>query len=221
MAQGRNEERAPGAGLLANPSRARLFQSLLDHPLLHVAALARAAAVARPSARWHLHVLEEAGLVRCTKGAREARYFVTGTVDDSLQGALMALRAPLGASALAAVVEAPGLSLRELADALDASSQATLRATRQLEAVGFVEAVRDGKFVRHYPGPHLETFRARRAAGLPGQLLRVETALAEAGEHVAVTRRSRDEVQFQVGRRGARREFRFRPDMALGEAPHS
>jgi DNA-binding transcriptional ArsR family regulator len=198
-----------------------VFQALLDRPLSHVAGLARATSMAPPSVRWHLQVLDTAGLVHAERTAREVRFYVSGTVDESTRDPLLALRGPRTAAVLQNVLASPGLSVSELAEGVGASSQSVLRATASLRALGFVEGVRDGKHVRHYAGAGFAPFVARRSSGLPAQFSRVEAALLRAGESVAVARRGRDEVVFQVGRRGARREFRLRPGQALASDPHA
>lgn len=204
------EERAPGAGILANAARGRVFQALLDRPLTHEAGLARACRLSPPSVRWHLKVLGEAGLVHAVRGSREVRFFVSGTGEDESRASLLALRARLALPVLSAVLQSPGLTLRELADEVRASPQAVLRAKARLEALGLLERHKDGKFTRMYPSEGLGRFLARRTSGLPGSFARVEAALTDAGESVSVTRRGREEIVFQVGRRGARREFRLR-----------
>jgi len=206
------EAGAPGSGLLANPSRARLFQVLLDRPMLHLAGASRACRLAPPSTRWHLKVLKGAGLVQSVRSARGVRYFVTGTVDAGTRDVLLALHRGRSLPLLASVAAAPGRTVRELADDVGCSSQAVLRAFRDLHAHHLIETLRDGKFVRSYPAEGLGRFVSKRASGLPGQYSRVEAALSQAGESVSVSRRSRGELVFQVGRRGARREFRLRPD---------
>lgn len=209
------EERAPGAGILALDARARTFQALLDRPLLHITGVARATHLSAATAAWHLGVFERAAIAQRLRAGREARYFVAGTVEDNSRAELLALRARLALPVLAAVVEAPGMSLAEVAKEVGASPQSVLRARGPLEAVKLVEVQSEGRRVRIYPAEGLPRFLARRTAELPAVYGRLEGALLHAGETCQVVRRARQEITFAVGRRGARREFHLRADGPL------
>lgn len=213
------EGRAPGAGLFANAARARLFQALLDRPLSRTASLARATGLARSSVRWHLAALGDAGLVRRAELSGNPRYFAAGTVEGDGRDDLAGLRAPHAIDVLGAVARSPGLTLTELAGEVSASPQAVLRARLAIGPLGFIEALKEGRYTRHYPAAALSTFVSLQAAKLPQRFSTLETALKAAGEGVSVTRRARDEVVFQVGRRGARREFRLRATSTLAPEP--
>jgi DNA-binding transcriptional ArsR family regulator len=209
------EDRAPGAGLLSNEMRARVFQCLLDRPMSHTAALARSCRLRSPSVRWHLKALSAAGLVQSARTSREVRYFVVGTVDETSRAVLAVLRGRRALPVLSAVVQTPGLSIRELAAHAGGSSQAVLRAREPLLRLGLIEGQREGRETRSYPADELSRFLARRTTGLPGAYARVESALVSAGERPQVTHRAKGEIAFHVGRRGSRREFQMRADAPL------
>jgi DNA-binding IclR family transcriptional regulator len=215
----RGEERAPGAGLLSGEARARVFQALLDRPLLHLAGAARAAHLASATAAWHMAALEGAGLIERLPGGRETRFAVVGTCDEGSRAALLALRMPLVQPVLAAVAGAPGLSVAEVAREVGTSAQSVLRVRARMEPLGFLDAARDGRHVRLYPAEGLPAFLARRTEQLPASYARVEAGLLRAGETCQAVRRARGEVVFAVGRRGARREFTLRADGPLRPAP--
>lgn len=209
------EERAPGAGLLAHPARAALLQTLLDRPLCNVAQLARAVGTTAPSARWHLAVLEEAGLVETRREGRSLLACVPGTADGPHARALGVLARPRALGLIRAVSAAPGLTVAEVARAAQTTPQSALRALKALSTVELVETVRDGRYVRCYPGDGLERLVEERADALPAQVRRLQAAVEGAGESMALVRRARGEVTFTVGRRGARREFSLRSDGPL------
>lgn len=211
----RREERAPSAGLLAHPARAALFQLLLDCPFSNVAQVAAGLGTTAPTARWHLTVLEEAGLLQTRREGRSLVAAVTGSVDARHAPALRALRLPHALALLRAVNASPGLALGEAARAAAVSPQSAARAVERLEGVAFVERVSDGRSVRVYPGPGLDRLVEERAEALPDLAGRVQAALEAAGEHAAVVRRRRGEVTLAVGRRGARTELALRSEGPL------
>jgi DNA-binding transcriptional ArsR family regulator len=209
------EERAPGAGLLANEMRARVFQSLLDRPMSHIASLGRNCRLRSPSVRWHLNALTTAGLVHCARTPREVRYFIVGTVDEPSRAVLETLRGPRALPVLSAVVQTPGLSIRELAERAGGSSQSVLRAREPLVRLGLIESQQEGRETRSYPTNELSRFLARRTTALPGAYARLESALVAAGERPQITHRAKGEIAFHVGQRGRRREFQMRADAPL------
>lgn len=147
------------------------------------------------------------------------RYFAAGTVEEESRQALAALRSRQAIPVLAAVVASPGLNLNELAKAISASPQGVLRAQHALKPLGFLEALKDGRHTRLYPTAAVSGFLSQQSARLPPRFSQLDFALKAAGESVSVTRRGREEIVFQVGRRGARREFRLRAASALTPEP--
>lgn len=211
----RREEQAPGAGLLAHPARAALFQLLLDRPLSNVAQIAAALRTTAPTARWHLAVLEEAGLVRTRRAGRALVASVPGTAEGKHAKPLAALRRPHGLTVVHAVSASPGLTLGQAARAAGTTPQSAARALADLEDAGLVERVRDGRSVRCYPGEGIGRLVEERADALPDLAERVQAALEAAGEPAAIVRRRRGEVTLSVGRRGARTEFTLRSEGPL------
>ncbi len=81
---------------LGDPTRRRVFELVRDHGPAPVGGLAASLPVSRPAVSQHLRVLEEAGLVSCTKsgtrhlyavepdGLSELRLWLDGFWDDAL-----------------------------------------------------------------------------------------------------------------------------------------
>jgi len=209
------ETRAPAAGLFGHPVRAQLYQDVLDRPLSHIAVLARGCALSPPSTRWHVGVMERAGVVRVKRAGREVRVFASGSLEGENEQALRALRGPLVLKVLRQVNASPGSALREMAAQVKASPQSVLRALEPLAQLDMVETLRDGRYARSYPGEGLARFIDRRAQALPGHFARTSAALQQAGERVHLIRKARDEFEFSAGLRGGRRVFLLRANGPL------
>jgi DNA-binding transcriptional ArsR family regulator len=213
---GAPDEQGPGSGLFGHGAHAALFQLLLDRPMTNVAQAARALGTSPPSARWHLSVLEQAGVVETRRQGREVVAFVRGTAQAGEARALSTLRRPAVARVLQEVIDAPGSTMGELARAAGTSPASAARALRALSAARFVQVVSDGRARRCYPGGGLGRIEDERAQAMAGHARRVQLALEQAGETVSVVRRGRGEVTLAVGRRGQRREFTLRSLAPMG-----
>ncbi len=67
-------EAAPIFAALGDPTRLALLARLSDGEHRSISALAAETDLTRQAVTKHLHVLEKAGLVRCTRTGRETRY---------------------------------------------------------------------------------------------------------------------------------------------------
>lgn len=68
------ESPAPLFAALGDPTRLSLLAKLSDGRLRSIADLSSDAAISRQAVTKHLHVLEQAGLVKSTRIGRESRY---------------------------------------------------------------------------------------------------------------------------------------------------
>lgn len=72
----RRKDPAPVFAALGDPTRLRLLSHLSDGGQHSITQLSSGFDVTRQAITKHLHVLEEAGLVRCARVGRETRYTI-------------------------------------------------------------------------------------------------------------------------------------------------
>lgn len=149
IAQG-DEEARPEAreSLLMHPQRRELFRLLCLHPCATAGVLSREAGLSANAVRYHLEKLAAANLV-----VREptATYYARGFIDPEDGPLFRALAEGSMRHIFRAVLETPGSTQRELAEALGVSRQSVFKSTNLLERHRLVTSIEDGRFRRYYP----------------------------------------------------------------------
>jgi len=135
------------ADALDHDARERLHRIVGDDPGVNVAALADRAGLTRSTARYHLRVLEQTGVLASAKISGKRRYFrATGDGDGDAEW-----HAALRDQTTADVVEVIGregpVSGSTLAAELDRDPSTVSHHLNRLEEAGLVERERDGRAI--------------------------------------------------------------------------
>lgn len=157
---GRLYARIPTSEVLASEPRRRLFELVQAEPGLSLSELSAKAALSWGNTVHHLSVLKRAGLVTSLRHGRYRRWFACGALEQERRGQVAALRNATSARVARLILAQPGMSQKQLADALAMTPQAAHWHLVRLSQAGLVERVREGREVRHYvraappsPGP--------------------------------------------------------------------
>lgn len=137
--------------LLDHPVRSEILDALRDRPGIHRAALADELGLAEGTVRHHLGKLVQGGLVTASDAHGFVCYFPRGEVDLSMRRALPALTSVSARRVLHALMEAPGRSNKELAEATGLSPSTVHHHVQRLREAGLVEARREGRRVALSP----------------------------------------------------------------------
>ncbi len=140
---------------LANARRRQLFRYLCLRPCARVGAIGRVLGMSHATVRWHERVLLGSGYLDLAG----MHMFPRGLIDPDDAGLFGLLAAPGRSAVLLACFTAPGISLLELAAAVDLTRQSASKIASELSDVGLVSLVEDGRFRRHYPTDLLATKR--------------------------------------------------------------
>lgn len=136
--------------LLDNEIRARILDAVEEDPGGTATEYARTARVDRTTARYHLRMLERFDYVLSDRLRGRTRYFENhGRWDAFARRAIAHLRDRATRRLVAAVLEDPGCSCRELAEPAGLSESAVYRKVHRLDEIGLVEA--DGRPKRVRP----------------------------------------------------------------------
>lgn len=141
---------APGDALL-HPVRRRLHEIVTAEPGIHMAALAERLGVANGQLVYHLDVLRRERLVARVDSAGAARLFAAGTLAPQEMRQRAAMMSGSSERIATVVRERPGVTMREVADAVGLSVPAVHRALEKLESAGVVERRRVGRAHAVYP----------------------------------------------------------------------
>lgn len=135
--------------LAQHPKRRNILDAVAAEPGIHFQALARKTGQANGALVHHVTKLKDAGLLREIRSGNYTCYFLPGTSKNEV--AVGAATRSAGAQAvLASLVENPGATAPEIAQACGLRlSTAQYHAARLSEA-GIVRPVRDGRVVRYH-----------------------------------------------------------------------
>lgn len=132
---------------LANARRRQVFRYLCLRPCARVGEIGRVLGMSHATVRWHERDLLENGYLEFDG----TRVFPRGLMDPEDGGLFALLASPGRSSLLLACYAEPGISLLELAAAVDLSRQSASKIASELSDLGLVTLVEDGRFRRHYP----------------------------------------------------------------------
>lgn len=137
--------------LLDHPSRAQIMEQVQERPGIHYNEVVRMLGTGNGAAEHHLKVLLDARLIkeRTTDGYR--CFFPAHYYDNKAMDATITLRAGLARDIAAALVEAPGATIGELAAATGAPTRTVSYHIQRFRKVGLVEVRRRGRAYAVFP----------------------------------------------------------------------
>lgn len=135
--------RTDANGVLEQPTRAAIYEAIRSTPGFNYAELAKAADVTKSTARYHVRVLRDAGLVEITDVAGTIRVS-PAEADAELAGIL---RSESVGSVLTSVAEEEPASVTTLADATGRALSTVSHHLSSLESRGYVDRERTGEAV--------------------------------------------------------------------------
>lgn len=137
--------------LLDQPTRRAVYDVLGEEEGLPLETIADEAECSPSTARYHLNRLEEGGLVAAAGTQAGQRWFATGSLSPEEMQRRAALEVGHSRKVYDHLVDEPGASLSEVADAIGSSPPAVHQIVDRLVDAGIVEKRRDGREVALYP----------------------------------------------------------------------
>jgi DNA-binding MarR family transcriptional regulator len=158
------EEREPPKGpvegvketLTMNPRRQEIFQYLCTYPCTRLARIGKDLDLSMAAAKWHLEKLAEKEFITKHDVAGETVYCPVDMIDKSDIRVLAAVNHERGTPVLRAIVQNPGITLKELCEVVQLNPRTVLRHASAMERLGLIETIKDGKFKRFYKTERIE-----------------------------------------------------------------
>ncbi len=160
---------------LANARRRQIFRYLCVRPCARVGEIGRVLRTSHATVRWHERVLLEHGYLEMDG----AQVFPRGLIDPEDAPLFSLLATPGRSMVLLACFTEPGVSLLELAAAVDLTRQSVSKITSELADASLITLVEDGRFRRHYP---TEALAKKREANRPRAKAFSEALVRRLGE---------------------------------------
>ncbi len=144
-----------GAGLHGNsttlnqPTRLEIYTYVTNNPGVHFRGVCNGLGVSVGVAQYHLDVLVQAGLLKAYNDGPNKRYFESRTYAQKDVELISLLRHETAGKILTALAQKGSLLHKDLAHALNVSSQALTWQMTQLKKAGLVEGAKEGLSVRY------------------------------------------------------------------------
>lgn len=145
------------AELLDNEHRDGVYKLIQEEPGIALSEIAQRSGLGWGTTVYHLDRLERAGFVASERSGVRRCFFPVGTLPKESRKGIGALKADTTRTVAAFLVERPGATQGELAEALGMSASAASKQVSKLEDAGLVRREREWKTVRLHPAPALAT----------------------------------------------------------------
>ncbi|MGQ0536904.1 MAG: winged helix-turn-helix transcriptional regulator [Methanobacteriota archaeon] len=140
--------------LLDLPTRRRILDVIRDKPGIKITDLCRETGSGWGTVKYHLHLLEKAGLVLSRPTARDRLLFASDFPEESLP-VTEVLRQGRAEKLAIEILREPGVVQKDLCERVQMTRKIIRRYIDLLESAGLVSVEREARFQRHYPGPRL------------------------------------------------------------------
>lgn len=136
---------------LENGNRLKMYNFIKENPGIYFRELIAQLKINKGTAEYHLKILELAGLITSLQNKGYKRYFLNdSTFSKSDQAVLSALREDMPGKILVTLLRNPGLSHREIANAIGISRPAVIWHMKTLAKYGIIESEYASITLKHH-----------------------------------------------------------------------
>jgi DNA-binding MarR family transcriptional regulator len=192
------ESAAPSSSPLLNAHRRRILEYLSLRPFTTAGKIAGDLKLSSSAVLWHIRSLVSGGFVAYRH--EEKVYYPKDFVDPADAELFIALRTPKRRHALRNIIESPGISQVELSDSMKASRQTASKVALELERLGLITVMHDGRFARLFPTDLLKDKQEGQRPRSRAFVERILTRLEGERQLPQVLRRTETELQLRIGK---------------------
>ncbi len=147
--------------VLEHPKREELWTYIVSHPGACLPDLCDATGLSRTAVTHHLRLMEKQHLIVSMRHGRTRHFFQNGgRFGSHAKEAYAVLQNERSHEIAQCVASEPGLIQKKVCDALGMEASVAHWHLRRLQDAGLVDARRDGRTVRYFPGPDLLEIRS-------------------------------------------------------------
>jgi predicted ArsR family transcriptional regulator len=153
--------------LTMNPRRQEIFQYLCRYPCSRLSKIARDLDISNAATKWHLERLCESDFLSKVDVKKEIVFYPANMIDEKDIMIFSAVNHERTTPILRKILAKSGISQKDLLKEVALNQRTVVRHAGELEHVGLIESIQDGKFIRYYPTKLLskksEDYRKRAA----------------------------------------------------------
>jgi DNA-binding MarR family transcriptional regulator len=137
--------------LTMNPRRQEILQYLCKYPCSRLSKIAKDVELSVAATKWHLKKLTESDFVIKEEVNGDCVFYPTNMIDERDVGIFSALNSDKAIPIFRKILSKSGISQKDLQKHVQLNQRTVVRHAQQLERVGLIESIQDGKFLRYYP----------------------------------------------------------------------
>jgi DNA-binding MarR family transcriptional regulator len=152
------EEKEPSKGpevivkktLTMNPRRQEILQYLCKYPCCRLSKIARDLDISNAATKWHLGSLAENEFVSKHIVNHDTVFYPTNMIDERHVEIFSTINNEKGTLILRIIMANSGITQKRLKEETQFNQRTVVRHAAELEGLGLVESIQDGKFMRYY-----------------------------------------------------------------------
>jgi DNA-binding MarR family transcriptional regulator len=159
-----------------NPRRQEIFQYLCRYPCSRLSKIARDLDISNAATKWHLERLCENDFISKVDVKKQTVFYPANMIDEKDIIIFSAVNHERAIPILRKILTKSGISQKDLLNEVALNQRTVVRHAGELEHVGLIESIQDGKFMRYYPTkllPKKSDDYRRRAARFRKHLLNI------------------------------------------------
>lgn len=145
------EKSSEGVSPLMNQTRQRILELLSDRPCNTMSGIAKEMALSLQNTKWHLNKLVESDYITKKETDTGTIYYPEGLIDPSDVILLSELTRERDRSVYTYISTNPGASQADVSKTLGLDHRKVLRIVMELERLGAIDTVEDGRNKRYFP----------------------------------------------------------------------
>jgi DNA-binding MarR family transcriptional regulator len=150
-----------------NPRRQEILQYLCKYPCTRLSRIAKDLELSIAATKWHLERLAEKDFIVKEVVKGDSVFYPTNMIDENQVQTFSIINHERATHILRRILSNSGINQKDLCDEVELNQRTVVRHASELERVGLIESIQDGKFKRYYPTDLIKTLREdyRRRAG--------------------------------------------------------
>lgn len=150
-----------------NPRRRDILEYLCKYPCTRLSRIAKDLELSIAATKWHLERLTEKDFIVKEVVYGDPIFYPMKMIDENEVQIFATINHERATPILRKILSHSGISQKDLCNEVQLNQRTVVRHASELEHVGLIESIQDGKFKRYYPTALINTLREdyRRRAG--------------------------------------------------------
>lgn len=142
-----------------NPRRQEILQYLCKYPCTRLSKITKDLELSVAATKWHLERLVEKDFIVKEEVNGDSVFYPANMIDEAEVQTFAIMNRERAIPILRRIQSNSGISQKDLCNDVQLNQRTVVRHTSELERVGLIESIQDGKFMRYYPTDLIKSMR--------------------------------------------------------------